>query len=315
MRSSAILNVLALPSLLAWPAGAQSSPLLERREVRADGHPVSVWSKRPPTRARGAIVLVHGRTWSARPNFDLRVPGASLMDALVAEGYAAYAVDLRGYGGTPRDGSGWLTPDRAARDVSTVLEWVRAREEKGSGARGRLPRGSGGVRPTLLGYSQGAMVSMLVAQRHPELISGMVLFGYPYPGDGAAASAQPDPAAPPRQRTTAAAAGEDFISPAVTPPGVKEAYVGTATTTDSIRADWRLLSQFAELDPAKVLVPTLLLDGERDPYANAADHPRFFAALGTADRWWVVLPGVDHAAHLETTGAFVNAVLSFVERR
>lgn len=280
-----------------------------------DGHPLSVWSKRPPTEARGAILLVHGRTWSARPNFDLRVPGASLMDALVAEGYAAYAVDLRGYGGTPRDTSGWLTPDRAARDVSAVLEWVRGREETGNGSRAGITRRANAPRPVLLGYSQGAMVATLVAQRRPELLSGLVLFGYPYPGSDARRSAPADAAVPARRRTTAAAAGEDFISPAVTPPGVKEAYVRTATTTDSIRTDWRLESQFAELDPAGVRVPTLLLDGERDPYANAANHPQFFSRLGTADRWWVVLPGADHAAHLETQRAFVNALLSFIERR
>ncbi len=313
MKILAALRVSALSLSLAVPVPAQSTALLERREVRVDGHPISVWSKRPPTEARGSILLVHGRTWSARPNFDLRAPGASLMDALVAEGYAAYAVDLRGYGGTPRDSSGWLTPDRAARDVSAVLEWVRAREVSG-----RASRGGGRAaapRPVLLGYSQGAMVAVLVAQRHPEQLSGLVLFGYPFPGADALRSAPADPVAPERRRTTAAAAGEDFISPAVTPPGVKEAYVRTATTTDSIRADWRLQSQFAEIDPTRVRVPTLLLDGERDPYAIAANHPAFFARLATADRWWVVLPGVDHAAHLETRRAFVSAVLSFIERR
>jgi pimeloyl-ACP methyl ester carboxylesterase len=165
----------------------------------------------------------------------------------------------------------------------------------------------------LLGYSRGAQVAMLVAQRHPELLSGLVLYGYPDPGAGRAAA--PDPAVPPRRRTTAAAAGEDFISPAVTPPGVKDAYVRTATTTDSIRADWRLESQFSVLDPALVHVPTLLLDGERDPYANASNHPAVFARLGTADRWWVVLPGADHAAHLERQQAYVNALVAFMERR
>jgi pimeloyl-ACP methyl ester carboxylesterase len=140
-----------------------------------------------------------------------------------------------------------------------------------------------------------------------------VLYGYPDPGAGRAAA--PDLVIPPRRRTTAAAAGEDFISPAVTPAGVKDAYVRTATTTDSIRADWRLESQFSALDPARVRVPTLLLDGERDPYANASNHPAVFARLGTADRWWVVLPGADHAAHLELQQAFVNALVAFMERR
>ena len=295
--------------LSSTPSGAQATPILERREVRADGHPLTVWSKRPPTAARGSILLVHGRTWSARPNFDLQVPGsrrsASLMDALVARGYAVYALDQRGYGGTPRDSTGWLTPERAQRDVSTVLTWIMERERGGS----RRTLAS----PVLLGYSRGAQVAMLVAQRHPEQLSGLVLYGFPAPRPGSELA--PDPGAPPRQHTTAAAAGEDFISPAVTPPGVKEAYVRTATTTDSIRADWRLESQFAALDPARLHVPTLLLDGERDPYANASNHPTVFATLGTADRWWVVLPGADHAAHLEVQGAFVNALVAFIERR
>ena len=305
---SAYLLPLAALLACAGPiaATAQSTPLLERREVRADGHPLTVWSKRPPTQARGSILLLHGRTWSARPNFDLRVPGlpVSLMDALVARGYAVYALDQRGYGGTPRDTSGWLTPDRAERDVSIVLDWVAQRQS-------RLPLRP--TRPALLGYSRGSHVAMLVAQRHPEKLSALVLYGYPQPPGGAPVVAEP--ASPPRQHTTAAAAGEDFITPVATPPGVKEAYVQMATSTDSIRVDWRMESEFSAIDPRQVRVPTLLLDGERDPYANAAGHPAFFARLGAADRWWVVLPGVDHAAHLETQGAFVNALLGFLDRR
>ena len=304
----------AIALLGSAPSAAQTTRMPQRREVRADGHPLTVWSKRPATPARGSILLVHGRTWSSRPNFDLQVPGsragASLMDALVARGYAVYALDQRGYGGTPRDATGWLTPERAERDVSIVLRWIVERE--GTGGAARRP---GSAKPVLLGYSRGAQVAMLGAQRHPDQLAGLVLYGYPDPMAAGAPPPPPDPAVPPRVHTTAAGAGEDFISPAVTPPGVKEAYVRTATTTDSIRADWRLESQFSALDPARVRVPTLLLDGERDPYANASNHPAVFSKLGTADRWWVVLPGADHAAHLELQGAFVNALVDFMERR
>jgi len=100
----------------------------------------------------------------------LRVPGGvdvSLMDALVARGYAVYALDQRGYGGTPRDASGWLTPDRAS-GRQRCARLVRAREEKGNGS----PRDRVAARkPMLLGYSRGAQVAMLVAQRHPDQIS------------------------------------------------------------------------------------------------------------------------------------------------
>jgi pimeloyl-ACP methyl ester carboxylesterase len=314
MTPTRLATALSFVGALAAPVGAQSTPILERREVRVDGHPMTVWSKRPPTESSGAILLVHGRTWSARPNFDLRVPDGgtrvSLMDALVARGYAVYALDQRGYGGTPRDASGWLTPDRAERDVSAVLDWVQARQETGNGSRSRRAPLSP---PALLGYSRGARVAALVAQRHPEKISALVLYGYPDPGVGRAAA--PVAEAPARHRTTEAEAAADFISPAVTPPGVKDAYVRAATTMDSIRVDWTQEAQFAAIDPTLVRTPTLLLDGERDPVANAANHPAFFSHLGTADRWWVVLPGADHVAHLERQGAFVNALVAFMERR
>jgi alpha-beta hydrolase superfamily lysophospholipase len=72
---------------------------LKRHTVMSDGHPMALWEKSAGD-ASEAILLVHGRTWSALPDFDLRVEGEdlSLMDGLVAEGYAVFAVDLRGYG-------------------------------------------------------------------------------------------------------------------------------------------------------------------------------------------------------------------------
>jgi len=306
MHSTRFLAAAALCAVALGPvaARAQSSPILERREVRADGHPLTVWSKRPPTTAKGAILLLHGRTWSARPNFDLHVAGqrVSLMDAFVSRGYAVYALDARGYGGTPRDSSGWLTPERAERDVSAVLAWVRERE--------------GGARrpaPTLLGYSRGAQVALLVAQRHPAQISGVALYGFPQ-DVSKPFSAPPEEAAPARRRTTAAGAAEDFITPDSTPSGVKDMYVHDATTRDSIRVDWRHEEQFAALDPVAVKTPVLVINGERDPYANAAGLPAFFSRLTGVDRRWVVLAHADHAAHLERQAAFVNAVVSFMER-
>jgi pimeloyl-ACP methyl ester carboxylesterase len=298
---SLLLCVAALQPRVAL---SQSTPILERREVRADGHPLSVWSKRPPTTAKGAIVLLHGRTWSARPNFDLHVAGqrVSLMDALVARGYAVYALDARGYGGTPRDSSGWLTPERAERDVSAVLAWVRAREG-----------GDGRTAPTLLGYSRGAQVALLVAQRHPAQISGVALYGFPQDVTKPV-TAPPEAPEPARRRTTAAGAAEDFITPDSTPAGVRDAYVRDAIARDSIRVDWRHEEQFAALDPTAVKTPVLVINGERDPYANAAGLPTFFSRLSGVDHWWVVLAHADHAAHLERQPAFVNAVVSFMER-
>ena len=68
------------------------------------------------------------------------------------------------------------------------------------------------------------------------------------------------------------------------------------------------------LYPAVLRVPTLVIHGDRDPYAAGAGLPAFFARLGTSDRWWVVLAGSDHVAHLERQSAFVQALVGFLER-
>jgi pimeloyl-ACP methyl ester carboxylesterase len=250
---------------------------------------------------KGAILLIHGRTWSSLPNFDLHVADSkrSVMDKLTAAGYAAYALDLRGYGASPRDATGWLTPDRASADVAAALAWIARRE---------------GRPAALLGYSMGSTVAQLTAQRQPELMSALILFGYPR-DPANPPRLEPPAATPPREVNTRERAQSDFISPAVTPPAVIEAYVAAALASDPIRVDWRNQEQFAELDPAKVQVPTLVLHGERDPLAPLVAQARLFTHLGNPDRRWIILPGGDHAALVEDTQpAFVAAIVAFLER-
>jgi alpha-beta hydrolase superfamily lysophospholipase len=293
------LGLLALGG--AQLAGGQQP--IRHSVVADDGHTLTLWEKRPAA-PRHSILLLHGRTWPALPDFDLQVPSdpASLMDALVARGFAVYALDARGYGATPRDSSGWLTPGRAASDVITVSRWVA----KNSGVAGA---------PVLFGWSQGSIIGELAAQREPEAISALVLFGHftfptPIPADSSQGP-------PPRAATTATAAGEDFITPAATNPAVRDAYIRAALAAQPVKPDWRHLSEFNALDPAAVHVPTLEIMAERDPISNrvADGEAMFFGRLGTADREFVVLPGVDHVGLLESQRArFVEAIVDFVER-
>ena len=271
-----------------------------RHDVVVDGHSFALWS-RPVTDAKGVILLLHGRTWSALPDFDLQVPGQqrSVMQALKERGYTTYALDMRGYGSTPRDASGWLTPDRAAADLVGVLRWIAAREQR---------------KPIVLGWSYGALVSQLAVQMHPELVSDLILLGYPR-DPATLVPVTESPAAAPREVNTRERAASDFISPAVTPQVLIDAYVKAALAADPVRTDWHNLEQFNALDPAKITIPTLLMHGERDPLTPAAAQARLFTQLGTADKQWVVLPGGDHAALIEDTlPAFVAAVVAFIER-
>lgn len=290
------LILLWLGACAAWAAEPKS------HEITVDGHPLRIWEK-SPAEAGARMLLVHGRTWSTRPDFDLQVPGEdkSLMDGLVARNIAAFGVDLRGYGETPRDDSGWLTPERAAADVAGVLEWLVAQDPQAA-------------RPYLFGWSYGAMVSQLVAQQRPDLLSGLVLFGYPVrPGidqDPQAADGEP-----PREPTTALAARSDFVVPEAISEQAIQAFVAAALAADPVRMDWRRLDQWQALDAAAVRVPTLLLEAQHDPLALDDVHAELFSRLNTGDKAWVVIPGGDHAAFMERPrGYFLELLEAFVHR-
>jgi len=282
------------------PAQAAKPRPLEQLTVAVDGHPMRVWARRP-ARPMGTVLFVHGRTWSARPNFDLQTPSGSMsiLQAFANRGYAAYAIDLRGYGQTPRDASGWLSPDRAASDVKGALDWIAKRE---------------GTKPALVGYSRGAMVSFLTAQTYPQSLGLVVLYGYS--GDPAV-KGPVQPAIPPvlRAPTTLVAAKSDFIVPGAARSEVMEAYAQAAVAADPVRTDWGHEDEFNVLDPTKVTVPLMLLQGAFDPGVKPEGSARVLTGLGNDSRAWVVLPGSDHAAHLEdrTHKAWIGAIIDFIE--
>lgn len=300
MSNSLRAAVVAL-CLVASAGGAQKAPV-KHMVTASDGHSLALWEKKA-AKPKGAILLLHGRTWSTIPDFDLQVPGEhrSLMDALVAKGYSVYGLDLRGYGATPRDASGWDTPDRSVEDLSAALAWVA----KNSGAPGK---------PALLGWSNGSMVSALFARSHGDQISVLMLTGYPKHPDSTMATL-PDTAKPAHAKTTAKAAASDFIAPGAISQKAIDVYVAAALKADPVRTDWRHLEQWNGIDPAKITVPTLLIQGELDPIARTATQAAFFSRLGTADREWVVMAGGDHASLMEDMQpAFVAAMINFIER-
>lgn len=287
------------PATAAAKAEITAPRQLERLTVEVDGHPVRVWARRA-AQPRGAVLFVHGRTWSARPNFDLETPSGSMsiLKAFADRGFAAYALDLRGYGETPRDASGWLGPNRAATDVKVVLNWIARRE---------------GAKPALVGYSRGAQVAFLTAQTYPQSLELVVLYGYSGDPD---IKSPPQSADPPQLRapTTPAAAVSDFIVPDAARPDVVAAYARTAVAADPVRTDWGHEDEFNVLDPKKVTVPLMLLQGAADPGVKPAGSARVFNSLGHGSRAWVVLPGSDHVAHLEerTHKAWIGAIVDFI---
>lgn len=265
---------------------------------------MAVWQRTPaPAATATKILLVHGRTWSSLPNFDLRVAGEqrSFMDLLGNAGLDVFAIDLRGYGATPRDATGFLTPDRAVADVAAVLNWLQ-----------QEPRKPGKV--FILGLSRGAMVTAMLAQKNSEKLSGVILLGFGFDPDARAVPG--DPAArPARLRNTGDSAASDFVTPESYTSATLSAFVKSALQADPVLVDWRDEQQFNNFSPSRIQVPVLLVHGERDTQAPVAIGAKLFPRFASTDKWWIILPGADHAAHLEKAAPdLVRAIVSFIQR-
>jgi len=291
---------LALLLFLSLPALAEKAEL-KRHTVMADDHPIALWEKRADG-ATEAVLLVHGRTWSALPDFDLQVEGEdlSLMDGLVDAGYAVFAVDLRGYGETPRDSTGWLTPNRAADDVAIVISWIADRANWDS-------------KPHLFGWSMGSTISQLMVQRHPDLVSSLTLFGYWRDDDEDEPADEPG-IEPLRETNTAEAAASDFITPGSISQAAIDTYVVVSLEADPERVDVKSMDQYNALDGSKIDVPTLVIAGEFDPLAPAENQVKLLTRLATGHKQYVSVPGGDHAAFLEAPRAyFIHELVGFLQ--
>lgn len=176
----------------------------------------------------------------------------SLMEALSEKKLCVYCMDFRGFGGTPSDQSGCVEPNRCMEDVESVLNWLRKRH--GCSTPEKI---------SLLGWSQGALVAQLAAQRVRPLFSRLILYGsifdpnVRYPREPLYTRNKNEDEVD--QLNTFDAAIEDFTIEGTIPPKAATYFADAALLADPIRAKWKSLYQFNTCDPARVHVPTLIV--------------------------------------------------------
>jgi pimeloyl-ACP methyl ester carboxylesterase len=274
--------------LVLVSSGQVFATKLTKEVVISEDHAMTVWHKQnlQSNADKGVILLLHGRTWSALPDFDLQLEGEqlSVMDHLVGLGFDVWALDARGYGATPRDATGWNNPNKAANDVANVIKWLSKKTAQ---------------KPVLFGWSYGSMTAQLMVQKHPTLTKAVILYGYPIDPEEVIVKTL-GPVKPLKEKNTAKNAVSDFIVEGSISQQAIAAYVTASLEADPIRADWNFTEQWNQLSADKVKVPLLLIQGEHDPLANTESHARFFSKLPNANKQWIVLAGGDHAALLET---------------
>ena len=314
---------------------------LVRYSVQADdGHVLRMYGRPgktngPTAGSKGTVLLLHGRTWSSQPVYDLRTNPTderkqSLLQTLNELGFAAYALDFRGFGETLRDASGYTTPQRCVDDTKASLEWIVARHaadaNKSSGRFLSVDESamkkrdmSNETKPALLGWSQGALVAQLYAQQHGDTIRDLTLFGSIYDPNTVyprrSLYESPLPEAPANANTLASAL-EDFTLPGTICDEAALAFGKLALAADPVKAPWNELHEFNALLPGLVQVPTHVIVGQQDPYVSFEAQRKLFEQIATPDKVLTILPDSDHAAHiLQRRHMFVRAVVSFMRRK
>jgi pimeloyl-ACP methyl ester carboxylesterase len=221
------------------------------------------------------VVLLHG-AFAGAASFYAQTP------ALVAAGFEVHVPERRGHAHTP-DVEGPMTYAAMADDTVAYLD-----QELGRPAH-------------LAGWSDGAVVALLVAQRRPDLVDRMVLIGQYYNSAGKVSGGLVD------ELIDQGAAAWPFLRGGYdpfTPDGPDHFGV----VYDKLLA---MIGSEPELDLASfaaVTAPTLVLQGDRDEVT--LEHGAAVAAALGEGRL-AVLPG-SHALPIEYPDAVNPLIASFL---
>lgn len=312
---------LAISPSAARGAGPCRFEALEREErtIAADGRAgdpkarIFVMRVRSPASIRrGAVVLTHGAGSGSSATWDLGHRDHSFMRALACFGFDAYALDVRGFGGSSM-------PEALLRPAGAGPPAVRAHEaiEDLQVVVGFATRSSSVARVDLVGWSWGADVAAMYAGAHPDRVRRLVLLSPVY-----------DRRWPARHQTQKAwypltrAEVEKLYAPDKEERAVWEEWVGSLFRFAGGGVLRLPAGPYRDIygddapvwDPAKVRAPVMVLRGE-DDRASLDEHAmRLFKALVHApERRYVVISGAGHFFFREKRhGQVYDAVSHFL---
>jgi pimeloyl-ACP methyl ester carboxylesterase len=270
--------------------------------------------------ARAPVLFVHGATYASRL-YDIPHPGASWLRATAEAGFAAYALDIRGYGLSHSQvfetaEEPYARASEAIRDIDDAVAWICAHHAVESIC---LIGGSWGSITTALYASTigAARVERLVlyAPIFAEINTGWLTI-LADPND----PARLDPRHGAARLVTQAATrerwdaeipdGADWRDEAVFQALVQASLVDDPRSAGhdppAFRAPngtfldlWEAFNGRRLYDPKDVHCSTLLIRGGADPTSTRTDALRLFDGLGSADRQYVEIANGAHFASAE----------------
>lgn len=248
------------------------APLMEGR-VTHDG--AKIWfatlGEGPP------VILLHGAGGDS-DNFGFQAP------ALIASGHRVIAIDSRGQGRSTRDARP-LSYELMESDVVAVMDALGVRKA------------------AVVGWSDGAIISLIMAMKHPERTTRIFAFSPNMDLKGLS----PDWMSDPGVAEAIAWAKEDYERLSPTPKDFNGLFAAIATMTET-------QPNYTARDLARIHGPAIaIVDGDQEDLILPA-HTRYLARTIPHARL-IILKGVSHFAPLQDPAAFNRAMIAFLDRR
>ena len=283
----------------------------EHWTVRDGGVKLFMWEKNTgnPAESIGSILFVHGSSMASQPTFDLQVagrPNSSAMDYFAHLGYDCWSVDMEGYGRSTKDRNNNAPISQGADDCYAAALYIQQLR---------------GKRPLLVyGISSGALRAALFAERHPDLVARLALDAMVWTGEGSPTLEQRRKRLPEFRAKNRRPIDKAFIHsvfdrdhPGTAEPNVIEAFADAVTALDDSVPTGTyvdMCSRLPVVDPAKIIVPTLIMRGQWDGIASIEDLLAFFAKLPNPDKQFTVMPGISHASFQQKNYMMVYHILA-----
>src|SRR5712691_4562842 len=277
-------------------ADGARGPALAQRNVAAPGPPLwsaeyaarkgdvslAMYRKRigapkAGERALPVLFLVHGSSISARPTFDLTVPGKgeySLMNVFAGYGFDVWTMDHEGYGKSTRTSGN--------SDIASGVEDLKAGVEL-------VVRETGRQKVHFMGESSGAIRAGAYAMVHPERVDRLVLSAFSYKGENSPTLAKrAEQLAYFRTHNTRLRDRAMILSIGTRDkPGTSDMAVMNALADAELKfgdqaPTGTYLDMTANLplvDPKKVPCPVLMIRGEHDGISTIDDLWAFYKEL------------------------------------
>lgn len=220
------------------------------------------------------VILLHGGLGHSG-NWAYQVP------ALVESGYRTIVIDSRGHGRSTRDAKPY-SYELMASDVLAVMDALRLEK------------------PALVGWSDGACSSLVLASRHPERVAGVFFF-----------ACNMDPSGTKEFEFTPiigrciARHRKDYEQLSATPDQFDQ-------FSDAVGLMQRTQPNYSVDDLARIQVPVTIVHSEHDEFIKR-EHAEYLAK-SIPDAEFMYLAGVSHFAPLQRPDQFNKEILIFLNK-